>query len=94
MSEKISELELARFVKENGDLCTGILCTKCPLYPERNEDCENLQEWAERTLSENAIMSREEMFNFITHPFNEMGEEDLETSERYSRNLSNLSLRK
>ena len=87
MSEKMNELEFARHVKENGDLCIGVPCIKCPLYPERDKDCKNLQEWAERTLNENAIMSREDMFQFITHPFNGMSEEDLEISERYFKEL-------
>jgi hypothetical protein len=34
-----------------------------------------------------AIMNREEMFEFITHPFDEMGKEDMETANRYFKEL-------
>ena len=36
---------------------------------------------------ERAIMNREEMFEFITHPFDEMGKEDIETADRYFKEL-------
>lgn len=33
------------------------------------------------------IANREEMFKFITHPFDEMGKADIETADRYFKEL-------
>ena len=34
-----------------------------------------------------SIANREEMFKFITHHFDEMGKEDMETADRYFKEL-------
>ena len=38
-------------------------------------------------INESAIANREYMFRFITHPFDEMGKEDMETAGRYFQEL-------
>ena len=41
----------------------------------------------EHHCGERAIMNREEMFRFITYPFDEMGREDMDTADRYFKEL-------
>ena len=83
---KMTNAEFANYLKEHDYWCEGIVCKDCPL--ESVKGCNyDLKGWAEDFLSGKAIMSREDMFKYITHPFDEMGKEDMETADRYFKEL-------